>query len=36
VFQQVRGEAVSQHVRRDIALDARAFHAILDAFPERD
>ena len=36
VFQQMRREAVSQHVRRNVAFNARAFHTILDAFPKRD
>ena len=36
VFQQVRGEAVSQHVRRNVARDAGAPDAVLDAQPERD
>jgi len=36
VLQQVRRETVPQHVRRDVALDARAANAILDAQPQRD
>lgn len=33
VFQQVRGEAVPQHVRRDVPLDPGLFHAPGDAEP---
>ena len=31
VLEQVRRETVPQHVRRDVAVDARTRHAILDA-----
>ena len=36
VFQQMRGEAVAQHVGRDIASDARASDASFDVCPHRD
>lgn len=36
VFEQVRGEAVSQHVRGDAARDAGVFDAFLDALPHGD
>ena len=35
VLQQMCRKTVPQHVRRDVAFDARALHAILDVFPER-
>ena len=34
VFEQVRGETVPQHVRRNVARDAGEAHARLDAFPQ--
>lgn len=36
VLHQMRGEAVSQHVRRNVARDAGALNAVLDPQPERD
>ena len=36
MFQQMRREAVPQHVRRDVALDAGALDAIFNALPQRD
>ena len=36
VFQQMRGEAVSQHVGSDVAAHATLLHAISDAFPHGD
>jgi hypothetical protein len=35
VLQQMRRETVPQHVRRDVALDARELHALLDVLPHR-
>ena len=34
VFQKVRGEAVAQHVRSDVLLDARLFGALFDSQPK--
>ena len=36
VFEEVRGEAVTHHVRRDVAVEARAPHAVRDALPHGD
>src|SRR5262249_67791 len=36
MIEQVGGEAVPQHVRRDISLDARQTDAAFDAQPKRD
>ncbi len=36
VFQQMGGEAVAQHVWRDVALDAGRRDALLDVEPHRD
>ena len=36
MLQQMRGKTVSQHVRRDIALHARAANAIFDPQPQRN
>jgi hypothetical protein len=33
VFEQMGGEAVPQHMRRDIAFDAGTARPLLDAFP---
>ena len=36
IFQKVRREAVTQHVRSDVAGDAGVFHAAFYALPHRD
>src|SRR5438477_12420402 len=35
VLEQMSGKTVAQHVRGDVALDARAANALLDAQPQR-
>ena len=35
MLQQMRGKTVTQHVRRNIALHASAFHSFLNALPKR-
>ena len=36
IFEQVRGKAMTKHVRRDIFLNAATFHPIFDMKPHRD
>ncbi len=36
MFEQVRGETVTQHMWGDVAFDARCSNAFLDTQPDRD